>query len=82
LAITGILPPPGRQEQPIRTSTNPPPAIESYEHTLDDITQITNDWETFKQNHDNITCERNSETEFMVPTFQTMTYIDNVIKTN
>jgi hypothetical protein len=57
---------PTRKESFVRQTLNPPPTIEYYEDGLNDITQIHKDWETFKQQHENITCEKLSDHEFTV----------------
>jgi hypothetical protein len=57
---------PTRKESFVRQTMNPPPAIEYYEDGLSDITQIHQDWETFKQQHENITCNTLSDHEFTV----------------
>lgn len=61
-----IHPLPVRLDQITRTSSTLPPRIEYHEDGLNDITQINRDWETFKMDHDNVTCEKLSETEFLV----------------
>jgi hypothetical protein len=66
LAIITTLPPPGPVDPSTQTSVNPPPPIDHFNDGLDDITRINEDWETFKNNHANITCEKISETEFKV----------------
>src|SRR5271170_1841873 len=65
-AVTLVLPPPGRQDQSIRTSTNPPPPIEYHDNGLTDIDQIHKDWEKFKADHSDMKCEKFSDTEFQV----------------
>jgi hypothetical protein len=60
------LPPLGRQDPTTRTGPVLPPGIEYHEDGLNDIIQVNRDWETFKGDHDNITCEKLSETEFLV----------------
>jgi hypothetical protein len=62
------LPPAGRLETAARMLTIPPPTIQFYDDGLDDMAQISQDWETFKTNHPDIQCERQSDTEFTVST--------------
>ena len=57
---------PTRKESFVRQVLNPPPAIEHYEDGLSDITQIHKDWDTFKEQHETITCEKLSDHEFSV----------------
>ena len=65
-AITTTLPPAGRVEQVERPSVNPPPAVEYVDDGLNDINQINKDWETFNTTQTQFTCEKKSDTEFMV----------------
>jgi hypothetical protein len=62
-ATTAIVSP-TRKESFVRQVLIPPPTIEYYEDGLSDITQIHKDWETFKQQHENITCKTISDHEF------------------
>lgn len=63
--FTEMIPPPLHRDS-IRIAAKLPHAIEYYEDGLNDITKINKDWETFKESHENITCERIGETEFKV----------------
>jgi hypothetical protein len=65
-AITQILPPAGRVEPVVRQTVNPPPAIEYVDDGLNDINQINKDWDTFAGSYTQFTCEKKSETEFVV----------------
>ena len=61
--------PPIRRDSLLRSAINPLPNIpniEYYENGLDNIVQISKDWETFKESHEKLICEKLSETEFSV----------------
>lgn len=57
---------PSIRRESVRINVNIPHAIEYFEDGLNDIVQINKEWETFREDHEKVTCEKVSETEFKV----------------
>jgi len=64
--ILTTLPPPGRVDVVPLPQTNPPPPVEYVDDGLKDLGEIGAAWDAFKEAHNNITCEKLSNTEFKV----------------